>query len=97
MGRRGGYRGIFEEVITDLEFDDHKSVKKCIFRTLEQAGTNICSMGCQNSNFKIGLSLFSGAQNYTEQSTHCAMEVRHIRNTHEVCFGSILMVLGTCI
>ena len=47
--RRGGYRGIFREegVNLDLEFENHKNVKKCIFRTLEQAGTNICSMGCQ--------------------------------------------------
>ena len=73
MGRRGGYRGIFGEVITDLEFDDHKSVKKCIFRTLEQAGANICSMGYQNSNFKIGLSLFGCAEKCTDQNTHCAM------------------------
>ena len=64
MGRRGGYRGIFGEVITDLEFDDHKSVKKCIFRTLEQAGANICSMGHQHSGC---------AEKYTEQSTHCAV------------------------
>ena len=62
----------------DLEFE---SVKKCIFRTLEQAGTNICSMGYQNSNFKIVPSLYGCALKYTEQSTHCAMwillEVEH--------------------
>ena len=53
----------------------HRSVKK-YFRTLEQAGANICSMGYQNSNFKIGLSLFGCAEKYTEQSTHCAVWMR---------------------
>ena len=38
--------------ITDLVFENYKHVKKCIFRTLAQAGTNICSMGYQSSNFK---------------------------------------------
>ena len=59
--------------ITDLEFENHKSVKKCIFCTLEQAWANICSIGYQNSNFKMGLSLFGCAEKYIEQSTHCAM------------------------
>ena len=56
--KKGGYRGIFREAgedtgtyfreITDLEFQNHKNVKKkCTFCTLEQAGTNLCSMGCQ--------------------------------------------------
>ena len=31
--------------ITDLEFENHLNLKKCIFRALEQAGTNICSIG----------------------------------------------------
>ena len=31
------------------------------------------AMEYQNSNFKIGLSLFGLAEKYTEQSTHCAM------------------------
>ena len=30
-------------------------------------------MGYQNSNFKIGLSLFGCAKKCTEQNTHCAM------------------------
>ena len=60
-------------VIMDLGFENHKNVKKCIFCTLEQAGTNICSMGYQNSNFEIGLSLFRCAGKYTEQRAHCAM------------------------
>ena len=30
------------------------------------------AMEYQNSNFKIGLSLFGLAEKYTEQSTHCA-------------------------
>ena len=35
--------------ITDLEFENHKNVKKCILRRLWQAGTNECSMGiCSN-------------------------------------------------
>ena len=41
-------QGHIKGEITDLEFE---SVKKCIFCTLEQAGTNICSMGYQNSKF----------------------------------------------
>ena len=48
-------------------------MKKCIFRTLEQAGANICSMGYQNSKCKIDLSLFGCAEKYTEQITHCAL------------------------
>ena len=56
-----------------LEFENHKSVKKCISSTLEQTGANICSVGYQNSNFKIGLSLFGCAEKYTVQSTQCAM------------------------
>ena len=67
--RRGGYRGIFREegVNLDLEFENHKNVKKCIFCTLEQAWRNICAMGYQNKNFKIGLSLFVRAEKYTEK------------------------------
>ena len=30
-------------------------------------------IGYQNSNFKMGLSLFGCAEKYIEQSTHCAM------------------------
>ena len=59
--------------ITDLEFENHKNVKKYIFCALKQAGTNINSMGYQNSNFKIGLSWFGCAKKYTEQSTHCVL------------------------
>ena len=83
--KKGGYRGIFREAgedtgtyfreITDLEFQNHKNVKKCTFRTLEQVGTNICSIGYQNSNFKIGLSLFGCAEECIEQSTHCALDL----------------------
>ena len=47
--------------------------KKCNLCTHEQAGTNLCSMGYQNSNFKIGVSLFGCAQKYTEQTAHCAL------------------------
>ena len=61
--------------ITDLEFENHLNLKKCIFRALEQAGTNICSIGKYILNFKIGLSLFGCAEKYTEQSTHCARNV----------------------
>ena len=39
--------GTYFREITDLEFQNHKNVKKCTFHTLEQAGTNLCSMGCQ--------------------------------------------------
>ena len=40
--------GTYFKEITDLEFQNHKNVKKkCTFCTLEQAGTNLCSMGCQ--------------------------------------------------
>ena len=48
--------------------------EKCIFRTLEQAATNICSMEYHNSNFKIDLSLFGCAEKYIEQSTPCAVQ-----------------------
>ena len=59
--------------ITDLEFENHKNVKKCIFRTLEQAGTNICSTGKYFLNLKIGLSLFGCAEKYTLQTAHSAL------------------------
>ena len=49
-------------------------MKKCNLRTLEQAGTNICSMGYQNSNFKIGPSLFGCAEKYTEHIVQCDIE-----------------------
>ena len=55
-------------------FENHKNVKKIILRTLEQARKNICSIGYQNSNLKIGLSLFGCAQKYTKQSTHSELE-----------------------
>ena len=31
--------------ITDLEFENHKDVNKCVLSTLEQAATNMCSIG----------------------------------------------------
>ena len=40
-----GYSDICLGEIEDQEFENHKNLKKCIFRTLEQAGTNICSIG----------------------------------------------------
>ena len=53
--RRGGNRGIFtEEGVDAVAYfgGNHGSrvwkslkLKKCILRTLEQAGTNICSIG----------------------------------------------------
>ena len=53
LGKKGWIQGHILWEITDLEFENHKNVKKCIFRTLEQAGTNICSKGYQNLTFKI--------------------------------------------
>ena len=40
--KKGGIQGHIKGEIADLEFENHKSVKKCIFRTPEQAGANIC-------------------------------------------------------
>ena len=68
LGKKGWIQGHILGEITDLEFENHK-----IF---EQAGTNICSTRYQNSNFRIGLSLFGCAEKYTEQSTHCAMQLQ---------------------
>ena len=70
LGKKRWIQGHILGGITDLEFENHKNVKKCIFRTLEQARTNLCSMGYQNSNFNIGLSLHGCAEKYAEQSTH---------------------------
>ena len=67
-------QGHIEGEIADLEFENFKNVKKCIFRALEQAKTNKCSLGYQNSNLEIGLSLFSCAEKYTLQNAHCAVE-----------------------
>ena len=75
---KGWIQGYILGEITDLEFENHKNVKKCIFRTLEQVGTNICSIGYQNSNFKVGLNLFGCAEKYTEQSTHFALSHNHV-------------------
>ena len=41
LGRRGGYRGNVLGEITDLEFENHKNVKKCIFCWDKY----MCSMG----------------------------------------------------
>ena len=38
--KKGWIQGHIKGEIADLEFENHKSVKKCIFRTLEQAGAN---------------------------------------------------------
>ena len=47
LGKKGRIQGHILGEITYLEFQNHKNVNKCIFRTLEQAGTNTCLMGCQ--------------------------------------------------
>ena len=44
--------------IADLEFEVHKNIFLHEFLAIEQAGTNICWMGYQDTNFKICLSLF---------------------------------------
>ena len=41
LGKKGWIQGHILGEITDLEFENHKNVKKFIFRTFEQAGTNI--------------------------------------------------------
>ena len=69
LGKKGWIQGHILGEIMDLEFESHKNVRKNIFRTLEQAGTNICSMGYQNSNFKIGLSLFGWKENMILEET----------------------------
>ena len=45
LGKKGLIQGHILREITDLELENHKNVENCIFRTLEQAGTNVCSMG----------------------------------------------------
>ena len=40
-----------------------KMWKNCIFEAIEQAGTNLCSIGYQNTNFMIGLNLYGCAEN----------------------------------
>ena len=67
LEKKGWIQGHISEKITDLEFENHKDVKKCILLTLKQAEANICSMGYQNSNLKIGLSLFGCPEKYTEK------------------------------
>ena len=79
--------------ITDLEFENHKSVNKGIFRTLEQAGANICSMGSQSLNFKVGLSLFDCAEKHAEKSTHCAVDLVYFKGHFFPTFPN----LGNCI
>ena len=69
--RRGGYRGIVREdgVDTGVYLRGNPGS-----RVWKWAGTKIYSIGYQNSNFKIGQSLFGCAEKYTEQSTYCAMK-----------------------
>ena len=57
---KGWIQGYILGEITDLEFENHKNVKKCILRTLKLAGTKICSIRYQKDS--------------SEESTHCAME-----------------------
>ena len=66
---RCGYRGIFREERFDtgayfrrINGYRVKKSQKCIICRLEQAGAKVCWMGYQNSNFKIGLSLFGCAE-----------------------------------
>ena len=47
LGKKGRIQGHILGEITYLEFQNHKNVNKCTFRTLKQAGTNTCLMGCQ--------------------------------------------------
>ena len=84
--KKGGYRGIFREAgedtgtyfreITDLEFQNHKNVKKMYFPHTRTSWDKFMFNGMPNSNFKIGLSLFGCAEKYTEQSTHYAVWMR---------------------
>ena len=84
--KKGGYRGIFREAgedtgtyfreITDLEFQNHKNVKKMYFLHARTSWDKFMFNGMPNSNFKIGLSLFGCAEKYTEQSTHYAVWMR---------------------
>ena len=69
MRRRGGYRGIFRE---EKKRKNHASgvIKS---QNVKKTGTDICSMGYQNSDFKISLSLFGCMEKHTEQTTHCAL------------------------
>ena len=72
---KGWIQGHILGEITDLDFENHKNVKTCFLCTLEKAATNICSMGYQNSNFKIGLSLLGCAEKCIEERTHCALDL----------------------
>ena len=47
LGKKARIQGHILGEITNLEFQNHENVKKCTFRTLKQAGKNICSKGCQ--------------------------------------------------
>ena len=70
--KKGGYRGIFREAgedtgtyfreITDLEFQNHKIVKKMYFPHTQTSWDKFMFNGMPNSNFKIGLSLFGCVQ-----------------------------------
>ena len=61
--------GYIFEKITDLEFEVHKNIFLYEFLAIEQAGTNICWMGYQDTNFKICLSLF-GCEELKLHSVH---------------------------
>ena len=65
--------GTYFREITDLEFQNHKNVKKMYFPHTRTSWDKFMFNGMPNSNFKIGLSLFGCAEKYTEQSTHYAV------------------------
>ena len=49
--------------IPNLEFENHGFLENQVFLPTEQAGTNICWMIYQDTNFKICLSLFGWKEN----------------------------------
>ena len=68
--------GTYFREITDLEFQNHKNVKKMYFPHTWTSWDKFMFNGMPNSKFKIGLSLFGCAEKYTEQSTHYAVWMR---------------------
>ena len=74
LRKKGWIQWHILEEITDLEFENHLNLKKCIFRALEQAGT-ICPIGKYFLNFKIGRSLFGCAEKiYFTKYTLCSVQ-----------------------
>ena len=70
--KKGWIQGHILGEIPDLEFEKHTNVKNVFCAYSNKLGQLYVQWDTKK-NFKIGLSLFSCAQKYTQQTAHCAL------------------------